>query len=428
MNAWQRLRFEWPAWLCAAFVFMLPWGGRSPLPMAIMALTLLAVAFRAEYRPRLMQVSAFVVPLFLAFWLPILFSLPDSYDGFKTLKMTLGGSRLLMAALAIGIFLQSPALRWRTLQLVCWILAFWSVDAFVQLLAGVDLLGNPLNPERLTALFRRVSAFGPTLAMLSPLALEYARRRWPPWAFAALFALICGAVLIAGMRAGWLMMGLVAAVYVVLLLRFGNHGLRRAAIVFPLALGVAMAVGWFASDTLRERVSRTMALTGGTFGAVDYASSYRLPIFETSWRIYRDHPINGVGVRAFQAAYVEYAAPDDPHVGRGEPALHAHNIVLEAAADSGTIGLLGLLAAYVLGWRRWRAMAPETRQDALPFVMSLALIVFPLNSYFSTYGSYTATITWFLVGLWAACLPPPKSREPEQAAVAEKPVNLAPIA
>jgi hypothetical protein len=32
------------------------------------------------------------------------------------------------------------------------------------------------------------------------------------------------------------------------------------------------------------------------------------------------------------------------------------------------------------------------------------LILFPLNSHFAIYGTYTSSLLWFLVGLWAAAL------------------------
>jgi hypothetical protein len=32
------------------------------------------------------------------------------------------------------------------------------------------------------------------------------------------------------------------------------------------------------------------------------------------------------------------------------------------------------------------------------------LILFPLNSHFAIYGTYTSSLIWFLVGLWSASL------------------------
>jgi hypothetical protein len=62
------------------------------------------------------------------------------------------------------------------------------------------------------------------------------------------------------------------------------------------------------------------------------------------------------------------------------------------------------LLALVLAIRSWRQTSPAQRQDAYPFVLAVVLILFPLNSHFSVYGTYTSSLVWFLVGLWAASL------------------------
>lgn len=87
----------------------------------------------------------------------------------------------------------------------------------------------------------------------------------------------------------------------------------------------------------------------------------------------------------------------------GEMRAHqAHNIVLEFMSDTGTIGLLGLIAAYVfLAWW-WCRLGPERRGQALPFALALATIVFPLNSWFSAFGVFTMSNMWVMVGLCAA--------------------------
>ena len=114
-------------------------------------------------------------------------------------------------------------------------LLFWALDGFVQLFLGADLFGIAMHPDRLNAMFiRQYQFFGPTLAMLSPLLLEYARRRWPTWAWMASFGLILGAVMIAGMRSGWLIMGVVLLVYLVQMLNRENRQLRIATVAIPV--------------------------------------------------------------------------------------------------------------------------------------------------------------------------------------------------
>jgi O-antigen ligase len=95
------------------------------------------------------------------------------------------------------------------------------------------------------------------------------------------------------------------------------------------------------------------------------------------------------------------------HVAKSDgryAASHAHNVVLEVMADTGTIGLAGLALAFVLALRHFRRITPGERREAFPYALAVFLILFPLNSHFAIYGTYTSSLVWFLVGLWSASL------------------------
>jgi O-antigen ligase len=110
-----------------------------------------------------------------------------------------------------------------------------------------------------------------------------------------------------------------------------------------------------------------------------------------------------------------YAEPDDVHIrksGGVSGATHAHNIVLEVMSDTGTIGLIGLVLALAFLWRQRAGRTPAERRDAFPYALAVLLILFPLNSHFAIYGTYTSSLVWFLIGLWGACYRlPPKASE-----------------
>jgi O-antigen ligase len=414
----RKLQAEWPAWLAISYFALLPVRRLAEAPLLVFALAM-PFLFRSEvHGARAKKVLTWVVPLFLCFWLPMLLSCFDSFDPERSWGRTLAAIRFPMAAVSIAVLLHSRSLRWKTLMWAALILVFWAVDGFVQLLLGYDLFGIPVHEDRLNALFfTRHEFYGPIMAMLSPLLLEYARQRWSGWAWTAAFALVLGAVMIAGMRAGWLAMAMVFAVYAVLMVRRENRELRRATLVVPVVAMLVIAASYAASPLLQERVADTLAIRAGTVEALDEASSARLPIFTTALRMYREHPVNGVGVRAFSVAYLEYADPDDPHVAAFEGrrgATHAHNIVLEVMADTGTLGVLG---RFWVGWRLWRSMLPDEKHEALPFVLSLLLVLFPLNTHFAIYGTYLSTLIWVLVGLWLSAKDAPlPADEPDRSA------------
>jgi O-antigen ligase len=404
----RRVQSDWASWLAVAFIALLPFGRLSELPLSFFAISLAFLARSAENRAKIRSASKFLVPLFLCFWVPMMLSSVDSMYPSKSWASSLAALRFLAAALAMSLLLHLPSARERVLRWTAYLLLFWAADAFIQLFFGRDIFGIAMHPDRLNALFvKKYQFFGPTLAMLSPLVLEHARKQWRPWAWAASFALLLGAVMIAGMRAGWLTMALVLGTYMALMLKRENRELRRTIFTIPVLALIALAVSYFSSPLFQERIDVTRAFTMQSEAALDTSSMERIPIFKTALEMYRQHPVNGVGVRAFPKAYLVYAEPDDIHLrksGGKSGARHAHNLILEVMSDTGTIGLLGLLAALAFLWAHYRHITPGERQDAFPFALAVVLILFPLNSHFAIYGTYTSSLIWFLVGLWSASL------------------------
>lgn len=404
----RRLESDWPSWLAVAFIALLPFGRLAEIPLSSFAVALAFLAQSADRRRQIRRAAHFVLPLFLCYWLPMLLSAFDSMDPGKSWMQSIAALRFLAAALALSVLLQPPSARERVLRWTAWLLLFWAVDAFIQLLFGRDLFGIAMHPDRLNALFvDKYQFFGPTLAMLSPLVLEHARRQWRPWAWAASFALILGAALIAGMRAGWLTMAIVLATYMALMLKRENRELRRTILTIPVLAVLVLAASYFASPLFQERVDVTRAFTSGAGTALDRSSLERVPIFRAALKMYREHPVNGVGVRAFPEAYMHYAEAGDIHIrksGGKSGATHAHNLLLELMSDTGTIGLLGLVLALAFLWKHRARTTPAERRDAFPFALAVLLILFPFNSHFAIYGTYTSSLLWFLMGLWGSAL------------------------
>lgn len=404
----KRLRDDWPSWLAVSFFALLPFGRLAEIPLSAFALCLPFLARSAENRERIRRVSIFAVPIFLCFWLPMVISSLDSFMPQKSWGSSIAALRYLAAALSMAVLLHADSARWRVIRWTSFLLVFWAVDGFVQLIFGVDLFGIAMHPDRLNALFvQKYQFFGPTLAMLSPLLLEHARKHWPAWAWVIAFTLTLGAVLIAGMRAGWLIMGLVLLVYMWLMFRRDNRELRKASLSIPVFVFTAIIGAYLVSPLFQARLDQSLTITQGSAEAVSTASNLRMPIFNTSLVMFKAHPVNGVGVRAFPEAYMQYAADDDIHIqnsGGQSGATHAHNLVLEVMADTGSLGLLGLFAGFVLVLLFWRKMTPARRNEAFPFAFALALVLFPLNSHFALYGTYMSSLIWILFGLWAACI------------------------
>ncbi|HWX66788.1 MAG TPA: O-antigen ligase family protein [Rhodanobacter sp.] len=292
---------------------------------------------------------------------------------------------------------------------VALVLALWCADAWLQAFTGWSL-GGHAEAERVSGIFGADNLkLGPTLAVLSPFALWAARRRWGLPGLLLAFVLVLGPVLLAGSRAAWLCYALVALGFA---WREAGSSLRFVGfcLIATMLLALAGGLAWKTSARFQDRMQRTLLVLRGTDQSVDTALSGRLEIWHTSVNMFAAHPVNGVGVRGFRYAYPQYASTNDHFVvtgeacGVGEGACHAHQLVLEVLAETGTIGLLLWLAAVGLALRAWRRVGAAARARAFPVTLALGVMLFPLNTHLAFYSAWWGLLFAWLLGLWCAAL------------------------
>jgi O-antigen ligase len=172
---------------------------------------------------------------------------------------------------------------------------------------------------------------------------------------------------------------------------------RRAFILLALVAGIVAAIGQ--SETTASKFRQFDVPSGQSlFQTLDHMLSGRMIIWETAGEMLKDRPLTGVGAGAFADAYDQYATrPEDPFRSGGDyvgGVYHAHQMYVSIAAESGLIGLAGLLAAIGLLIRWYRQAAPDLRSRAAPYAASLAVIAFPLQSQPVLYRAW-----WFPVVL-----------------------------
>lgn len=186
------------------------------------------------------------------------------------------------------------------------------------------------------------------ISLAFAIAARARERRWRLGA-AGLLLLLLPALLGSYTRSAWL--GVVTAAAVIV-------ALARARWLFALAAVVAVGLAVLPSG-YRERA----------LSSLDPASRWnveRVYMWAAGVRIFRDHPITGVGLQDFAKVYERYKSPD-----AHERAGHLHSVWFHVAATMGVIGLVALVALIVglfraagLGMRarlRDRAPPPERR-------------------------------------------------------------------
>lgn len=395
-------------WLTLA---LLPFGAAYEVGCA---LCLLAggLALWHGWRPAGPGWRCFVIAL-SAYGLAAAWSLPDAVDPQRALTTTISAVRFIGYGLAAAM-LAAP--EWRALTIGCGLLVLlWTLDALLQAATGLSL-GGSMDADRLSGIFGADDLkLGPTLAACAPLLLAIpVRCAFGLRLLAALLLAIV--VLLAGARAGWISFAVVLAWW----LWRALHARGRR--VWPLALS-ALAVllvlgGLFYAGSARfqERVDRTLSVLSFDRQGLDRALAWRLPIFENAVAMAAEHPFNGVGVRGFRIAYLNYADLEaDRHVlmaGGKTGAFHPHQLLLELLTETGWPGLLLWLAAAFVLLRAWRRAAAPNRQATWPFAAALAAMVFPLNTHLAFYSSFWGSLFCWLLALYCARLALPPAARP----------------
>lgn len=314
--------------------------------------------------------------VFLLLWVPSLLSVPAAFNVKTAAGIVAVMPLFYLTGIAMLLALEGERERLLLARVIGVVLVFWVVDALIQWVFGVDLLGVSLGGDgRVLGPFFDTTRMGTFIGVLLPVLLWLMAGLRPWWALLAYVGAFAITVL-NGTRTGQVLVLLVGMAWA---LRLPRRYLAPL-ILIPLILAVAMAG---LVPAAKERMERTLAVRTLDFKTVDSVLSGRLTIWETAGHMVADRPLTGIGVGNFKYAYDRYATrPDDLFRSGGAMGFvsHAHNMYIAVAADAGLIGLAGLLMIAILALR-WYFIAPkEHREQAWPWALGLAVIGFPVNS------------------------------------------------
>ena len=397
-------------WLVFSCFLLFPFSRSVELPILIMTIGGGVLAYkygRTFFREPAVRLFTL---LFACIWIPILFSIPDSYDLKKSGGTGLAFVRLYLSGLfviwALSKQNQAPLL----FKLLAGLTAFWVVDALFQAATGRNFFGYAQVSTRLNGIFGEEGLkLGGALPVLAPFLILALRAKL---ALMLLAAVLTGAVVIlAGSRGGWVSFGLVCIGLIFSETRRRGVAFWKIGAVVALT-GLIGAFAVFENPAAKQRLDQTLLLFSGDETKIDQALSLRWTLWKDAFAMIDAHPVNGVGVRAFRYAYPEFAQPGNPFIsideksGRPTGAFYAHQIVVEVTSETGLIGLVGLVLFYGLLVRHWRLASRERRIVALPFALAVLAWIFPFNTHPSFYTAHWSVLIWLMVALLCATLLP----------------------
>lgn len=388
----KALGFEpWARFLALMIVAWSPFSGGPRLPSLMLA----AMGGWLLWRRRAalwesLAVRRFAL-IFVSLWVPVLWSVPFSFDVKGSAKIAAVLPLFGLAGLALLHALRADVHRRWLIKWLSIVLMLWAVDGLIQYLAGRDVLGIPLTLDgRVQGMFEGNLHLPLLLSVLVPLVLAFLFPRGPVWAL-AVFTVVVVVVGLSGVRMSYLMLAIAATG---LFLRLPN-AYRWPAALLAVLLPILL---WSASPLFQQRISSTLGAQGLDFQSVDTLLSGRLTIWESAARMMADRPLAGVGAGAFATAYDRYSTrPNDMFRSGGAYAggvYHAHQLYISIGAESGLPGLTAVLAAWALGVFWYYRSSAASRAAAWPFAFSLFIATFPVNSQPVLY-----TLWWFPVML-----------------------------
>ncbi|MFI9653063.1 O-antigen ligase family protein [Guyparkeria halopsychrophila] len=389
---WDRLTLAIVGLTILVFL-VFPFGRSANAPLAFLAFIGIWLLFVHGRELVAQRVTRWLLVLIVALWLPQLLALTGAVNFDRAWSDALYYPLFGIAALPIVWAAMRhdvlPAILYSLLAIVF----VWALDGLWQFATGTNVLGFPYNGRRLSGLFGENLTMGVVIAHLLPLLLEATRRLMRScrlWGLAILP--ILAVILLSGSRSAMLLMILGLIGYGIFLLWYVRP--RWYWVVGAIVLAVtAFAATLAVSPETRERVEVATKVFELDRESFNQATSKRGDVWLAGWEVAKDDPWLGVGVRGYEIAAVERGYTDTPY-------MHLHFFALDVQVSTGLVGLLAYLVAYI-GF----LLVLLRQQAGMPggvAIVAVGLALFPFNTHFGFYASYTLAIIWPVIGLAVA--------------------------
>lgn len=249
-----------------------------------------------------------------------------------------------------------------------------------QYVLATGLLGPGGANVRVYGTFDQPNPYGGYLNLSLPIALAltlFGRDPRMRWVAGGASTLMLFALYLSDSRGA--LLGLVAALIVLFAVgwRVEQQALIALLVGAPLAL-----IAWFLHiipASIENKLLAQFRVNDVSLNAqlndANYSTIERLAHWVAGLRMFQAHPLLGVGAGNYDAAYQRYKVP-----GWDESLTHAHNYYINAAAETGALGLLAFLAviavAIWVAWRSTRTADPtRTSRGALAGVDARAIAI-----------------------------------------------------
>lgn len=397
-------RFEYGiVLLTGLWLFLIPFGKGEQVPAMILAILGLIQLIRTKGQIATSPAAKSFLLLLALYLIPIaisMFDAPNLARPFTVLATGLGSG---LAGLALISGTKNRTMFRLIAPVLAAVIGFWLLDSAIQAVFGRDLFGLTWDDGRLSGPFLKKAQMGYYSGPFSAFLLIYAlHKKWKPLLLGALLLFTTIIVLLNNSRGGWIMFGVVAIIFgwQAFIAPLKHKALACTALIL---LGLTMVIGlYYTAAPFRKRADQTLLALQGDSYHINRALSKRLPMWIASVNIYKAHPINGVGARNFREVALDYW-PTGFEYERPQIA-YPHQCLLEYAVGTGTIGLIGLIASFILCIHWWKRADKTQRKQAAAYAVALLAVYFPLNTQRAFFDSEVAISLWIILALYLSAI------------------------
>lgn len=328
--------------------------------------------------------------VFLFIWLPILLAMIDS-PVLIAQQIWLYPVYVLMA-LAVVVMLRVGNTIKPLAILLSWLVGICLFNGVSQIALGMDMLNRPFNSQQVTSFFTTHDEYSFYMGIMAviPLYTLYlvgANRL----SHLLMTMFVCSALLMTTKINAWLMSfwGILPYLYLIYIKP------SKRPIVPIVVVPLWLTTLFFVVQKFSTQAQQTIVLG-------DYPH-YITDMWRLSSELLTANWFNGLGVGNFEAAFRPFLAPNaQPPLGID--IAHPNNVILEVFVNTGVIGFLGLLLAWAAMWRLWQQALPTQKKLALPVLMPVVMMWWPININNSFYSPELAALSFFFLALSIATL------------------------
>ena len=340
--------------------------------------------------------------LLILFWFFILISLFNSIYFENSISRSIGFLRFILFSYAIAYYIKLDNFKYFKIIILIWFFIFsvTSIDLFIEYIFGQNLLGN-------TSYMRgRLSGFlGDELKignyylgfyfLILTFSIQFFKQK-----FLSIFIMIfiSSIALLIGERANFVKIILGLSIFLIF---YEKIMLKNKIIFFGLILSCAIIFVNFNSE-FKTRYKSQFYTPLKTEGIINYIKGIPYGAhFSTAYKIFKENPINGIGLKNFYFECGKDKYIDKEFVfNHARCSTHPHQLHFELLSHIGIFGYLVFIYLFLyfiyFGFQNYLRNKDPYLLASLVFIFVSIFTPVPSGSFFTTYG---ATIFWLNFGL-----------------------------